>query len=261
MKLSVRIADPAGNITAFVLSRVAPENCAAVASRLLVSGEFHTEQVAFRTEPRMGADGRIQMMGGEFCGNAVRSYGYLLSTVLPGAPNSVRVEISGAARPLNVEVDRKRGSSKTEMPLPTGVLPVGFEGERFDAVCFDGIVHVLVPGAPRGQDFVRGLFGVLRTKIPSSAYGILFLEGDRMTPVVYVCNTDSTVWESSCGSGSTAVAVHRALQKGGEYCGSLHQPGGVIEVEAVEKDGKVVKCSMGGPVRLSKEMTVELPDL
>lgn len=262
MKLSIRVADPAGNITIFVMSETPPSQYAAVASRLLSLPEYGAEQVAFQVSPRMGGDGRIQMMGGEFCGNATRSYGCLLSTLLPGTPDTVLVEISGAESPLSVLVDRQGGQSETEMPLPTEMVTVPFDGETYDAVCFDGIIHTIVPGVPRGQKFCDRLLQALRTALPASAYGILFLEGDRMTPLVYVCETDSMIWERSCGSGSMAVAALRAVRAGdGEHRYALCQPGGVIEATATVENGTVVACRMGGPVTLSEEISLELQEI
>ncbi|WP_283608072.1 hypothetical protein [Faecalispora anaeroviscerum] len=261
MKFSIRVADPAGNITIFVLGDVPPEQYAPIAAKLLSMEEYHAEQVAFQVVPRMGAQGRIQMMGGEFCGNAARSFGYLLSTLLPGHPDTVTVEISGAEQPLTVTIDREGGRCETEMPLPVGMIQVEFGGQKYNAVCFDGIVHTIVPGEARDEGFVRELLAAVQAAAPASAYGILFLNGQNMTPVVYVCDTDSLIWESSCGSGSMAVAVYLAMQKGdGEHRFSLHQPGGVIEATATVENSRVVHCHMGGPVSLSDEIIVDLPE-
>lgn len=262
MELSIRIADPAGNITVFVMSTVSPKQYAAIAAMLLADSRFHAEQVAFHVAPKMGADGRIEMMGGEFCGNATRSYGYLLSTLLPHHPSEVKVEISGADRPLLVKMDRERSRCETQMPLPTGKTTIEFDGEKFDAVCFDGIVHTIVPGTARGQHFVDGLLAAAKSELDSSAYGIMFLEGDKMTPVVYVCETASTVWESSCGSGSMAVAALGAMTQINGVCRrTLQQPGGIIEAVAVAEGGRVIECSMGGPVSLSEEIRWTVPSL
>ncbi|MFV0498103.1 MAG: hypothetical protein ACK5L0_08070 [Candidatus Fimivivens sp.] len=262
MELLLRIADPTGNITIFVMSAVAPRQYASVAAMLLADSRFCAEQVAFHVAPKMGADGRIEMMGGEFCGNATRSYGYLLSALLPNNPSAVQVEISGFNSPLSVKIDREHGRCETQMPLPTGRSTIEFEGEAFDAIHFDGIIHTIVPGTARSQHFVNGLFAAAKGAVNSSAYGIMFLDGDNMTPVVYVGETDSMVWESSCGSGSMAVAALGAMtQFNGICCRTLQQPGGIIETIAHAENGKVVQCSMGGPVTLSEEITWTMPEI
>lgn len=260
MELSIRVANPAGNITIFVMSAVPPQRYAQVAAMLLADSCFHAEQVAFCVPPKMGGDGRIEMMGGEFCGNAARSYGFLLSRLLPGSPESVLVEVSGADRPLTVQINPMLKACETEMPLPTGKILVAYGGEAFDAVCFDGIVHTLVPGAPREQGFVDGLIAAVQNAVDSSAYGALFIEDDRMTPVVYVPKTGSMIWESSCGSGATAVAARDAmrLQNGSGRC-ALRQPGGLVEALAEAKEGRVTRCHMGGPVGLFEGIRWTLP--
>ncbi|MDU7338033.1 MAG: hypothetical protein E7L17_07960 [Clostridium sp.] len=262
MKLSIRVADPAGNITIFVMSKVPSKQYAAIAAKLLSMEKFHAEQVAFQVSPRMGGQGRIQMMGGEFCGNATRSYGYLLSMLLPGNPETVTVEISGAQHPLTVQVDQEESRCETEMPLPVSICSVSYLDQEYPVVCFDGIVHTIVPGEKKEEEFVRGLLKEVRAAADASAYGIMFLNGEKMVPVVYVCETDSLIWESSCGSGSMAVGVFLALQMGeGTRRFTLQQPGGVIEASATVSNGKVTACRMGGPVKFFDECVVELPDL
>ena len=78
MDLRIRTADPTGNITVFVLDKVRREDYAQIAAQLLEKEELHAEQVGFIEEKEDGT-WRMQMMGGEFCGNASRSFGYLKS--------------------------------------------------------------------------------------------------------------------------------------------------------------------------------------
>ena len=90
-------ADPAGNITAMVQSPIAPGDRVRVAKAILALGR--AEQVGFLTEPILGGDCRLEMMGGEFCGNAARSLGYLtaltrqetgpVSYTMPTSPSAV----------------------------------------------------------------------------------------------------------------------------------------------------------------------------
>ena len=77
MRIKVRVADPAGNITVFVTTPVEREKYPAIARQLLAREELKGEQVGFIEKTDQG-DFRMEMMGGEFCGNASRSFGYLL---------------------------------------------------------------------------------------------------------------------------------------------------------------------------------------
>ena len=134
-------------------------------------------------------------------------------------------------------------------------------------VCFDGISHMIVKGPRRSDAFVQEVLKAARACETCDAYGIMFLEpsGDgmekcyRMTPVVYVVETDSLVWESSCGSGSMACAVYLADRKAdGTYVYVLRQPDGQIEATVIRREGKTVQCKMGGKVTISGELEAEI---
>ena len=79
MKLTLCTADPAGNITLLVETPVDPAEYHSVANQLMAIEQFHCEQVGFITEPVMGGGIRLEMMGGEFCGNATMSLGAVLA--------------------------------------------------------------------------------------------------------------------------------------------------------------------------------------
>ena len=85
MKLNVLRADPAGNITLFVLDPVEKSRRAEIAAQLMAVPEYQAEQVGFVCTPQEGGDGRMEMMGGEFCGNATRAFG-LLTAKKTGRP-------------------------------------------------------------------------------------------------------------------------------------------------------------------------------
>ena len=59
---AVAVLDPAGNVTALVLSDVPAAERAQVAARLLRLPELHIEQAAFLTAPRCGGEIRLEMM-------------------------------------------------------------------------------------------------------------------------------------------------------------------------------------------------------
>lgn len=259
MKLSIRVANPAGNITIFVMNEVPKKDYTSIASQLLKLEKYHAEQVAFNVSPIMGGMGRIEMMGGEFCGNATRSYGYLISQMQDTKPENVLVEISGALNPLNVEINHKKGTCKTQMPLLQKVETINYKNNTYSAMVFDGIVHIIVPDSPKNQSFINDILNTAKNKILSDAYGVMFLEDSKLTPVVYVVNTDSIIWESSCGSGSMACAAFLSQNKSdGIYTYSFNQPGGTIEAEIQIKNNQTVSCKMGGKVTLSDEIEIEL---
>ena len=75
MKLNVLRADPAGNITLFVLDPIERERRAALAAELMRRlPDMKIDQVGFACPADADTDGRMEMMGGEFCGNATRAF-------------------------------------------------------------------------------------------------------------------------------------------------------------------------------------------
>ena len=83
MKLNFVKVNPVENMTIFVMDQVDSSHHMAVANRLMDYSNIHGEQVGFIENPRsLKAKSlntlRLQMMGGEFCGNATRSLAALM---------------------------------------------------------------------------------------------------------------------------------------------------------------------------------------
>ncbi|MDR1352987.1 MAG: hypothetical protein LBK05_06870, partial [Treponema sp.] len=228
MKYDLLIADPAKNITAFVLNQTPPGARAALSAALLSDTALGAEQAGFVIPPgrRGNLRWRLEMMGGEFCGNAARSFGLYVAgkTGLRGR-HTVLIESSGAAAPVPVRVDTETGRAEADIPGPRLITALDFEGRALTVCVFEGITHVLAPGLePDRESFfaikaafernaavLPGAFGVLFAGPPLARAGgsASFPDGadDAITPAVYVYGTDSLVFESSCGSGSAALAV------------------------------------------------------
>lgn len=95
MQIRTIKADPSGNITLFLLDPVAPEIRKALNQKLL-SLDPSVEQIGCLSLKE--SQPQVEMMGGEFCGNATRSagaYGLLLSGEKKGLSRS-----PAAAAPL-----------------------------------------------------------------------------------------------------------------------------------------------------------------
>ena len=244
------IADPAGNITAFVFGEIDEK----IAEKLMSDEKISIEQVAFLSPPRQGGHIKCDMAGGEFCGNACRAAGYYYSTKREqGTVSDVLVEMSGTGgRPVKVKIDPGTGTAFAQMPLPLSLRTIDYDGNSLPAVVFDGITHIIAP------DYLKDVLDLSREKLhelcrkqQTSALGVMFLSGDmRLTPLVGVDRVGSLVWESSCGSGSTACGwwLSRELKAGHrEY--RFVQPRGVIEI-IIDKAEDGCDIQMGGSVRL-----------
>ena len=258
MTLNVLRADPAGNITLFVLDPVPVGDRAGVASRLMEGSDV--EQVGFVCPPVMGGAGRMEMAGGEFCGNATRAFGMLMARRLGGV-SQVLVEVSGCHRPVTVDVDLAAGTARAQMPLPRGVGRTEVDGCPATMVDLVGIAHLVVENVPPSLEFFQKAEPLFRDIPDLDAYGVIFLDTERgtMTPLVKVPAADSLVWEGSCGSGSLAAAVAQSQDApDGPFVRSYVQPAGVVEAAVVRRDGEEVAAWIGGPVTLDSPVEVEL---
>ena len=256
MKLSFQLADPAGNLTLLVTTPVPKEERRAVATRLLALKELKAEQVGFLVPPEGEGLVRLEMMGGEFCGNALRSVG-LYFAVDRGLrrEKKIPVEISGCDRPLTVQVNPLTGQVTAEMPLPRDIHPCTLFGEPAQAVVLEGIVHGIYQGtAEPTEEEVRAALISLCEEFQMPAAGVMFWQFRKQTmrPAVYVKETDSLYFESSCASGSTAVAAWSArnANRDGVQQLDIQQPGGVIQTAAYIRVGKLEKITIGGLVTL-----------
>lgn len=257
---TVAVLDPAGNVTAIVCSDVPAAERARVAAQILRLPELGIEQVAFLTAPRSGGEIRLEMMGGEFCGNALRCAGFY-QALRNGAQGKscVFAEISGADGVQPVMADTAEGTASTVMPLPLSVQPAGWADVQAARVTFAGITHFVIDCAQPDETLVQR---AIAAAPEASAVGAIFLDRAHgsIKPVVFVRETASCVAENSCASGSVAAAVVLTADfADGITEIGIGQPGGTLEVGVQRADGAVTGLSIGGAVRLTQTLTVTLP--
>ena len=254
MKLKIVRADPAGNITVFVLNAVPAEQRSEIARAILAKKELAAEQVAFRT-----GENRIDMAGGEFCGNASRAFGMLLAKErgIRGKAELL-IEISGCDGPVKVSVDTESHEAAADMPLPRSVLERAVGDVRGTLVDLGGIAHFVTEEAEPELAFFRRAESLFDGFPGVGAYGVIFLEkgGSRIYPLIRVPAAESLVWEGSCGSGSVACAVRRSLEIEGEYAENYIQPAGNIIASVTRKNGRIVNARIGGRVELEPETEI-----
>ena len=263
MNLDIVRADPAGNITIFVLNLLSGDvERTAAAQALLADPGLQAEQVGFVLPP--GAPGglwALEMAGGEFCGNASRSFGLLVArkTGLKGKA-ALTVKVSGAPRPLEVHIDTDSGNADIEVPGPLSVTSVELHNRIFPVYVFDGISHVIAEDIEPDLNMAHELLNNVKQTVDSvAACGILFWDSKKkfMRPMVWVRKTETFISESSCGSGSAALAVWLARNTGIiDQSADIIQPGGIIETRIVKKDNAVTYLSIGGKVTLSSQSSI-----
>lgn len=259
MKLEYVKLNPSGNTTIIVDNRkklLKREQYAELAAKLMRQESLCAEQVGYMELPAMpGALMRLHMMGGEFCGNATRCLAKLLCDLdVPGinwneehTQSTVPVEISGYPYVLEEKVmDYCEESARVYggMPLPMKVEKGAIKGvkEPLTLVHFDGILHMILENVEFSEKLGRELMhNIIEEKPELGAVGLMFYDSAKsyMWPTVYIRETDTLIFESSCGSGSTAVAA-ALCQRTGEDVEKLaiHQPGGTMEISFGYQDGE-----------------------
>jgi diaminopimelate epimerase len=269
MEYEIISADPAGNITVFVLNPPADaaERAKAVQA-LLADRSLKAEQVGFVIKPRSGGLWRLEMMGGEFCGNAARSFG-LLAARQSGicGRHTLMIETSGMAQPLSVHIDTEAQTAEADIAPPLAETLVEWKGRRFPAYIFEGISHIIAENVQPDEALARSLIGGLdKCRIGGSrqadAAGVMFYDSEKrfMRPVVWVRAAGTFLFESSCGSGSAALAVWAARNVADtETSLAIAQPGGVIETSVTKQAGKITRLSIGGRVTLGEIMRRMIP--
>lgn len=253
----IKYMNPSGNITAIVRSKVEDKDRIPLAKSIIENEK--AEQVGFQTLPKMGGDCRIEMMGGEFCANAVRCMAYLKAMEKASkGRHDIKVEVTGVPAPVVSYVDLDKKQAFVEMPLPLGTEYIEMKNDKRPIIRMPGIDHLILEGVEADGELAEEAVNEVRKKCGSDACGILFLNGDEMTPAVYVRGTESLVFESSCGSGSVAAAWYLAgatgmIQKDGVYMFKFTEPGGIIQAGIMIKNGRLAQCMMGGEIEEGEE--------
>lgn len=257
MRIRYIPADPAGNLTALTLTQVRPEERAVVAAQMMARCPEGFEQVGFIGEDAAKAAlPRLDMMGGEFCGNAARAFACWVDRQRGGGESSLSISISGACQPVAVELDAAYGKAYAQMPIPIGLEKIRVMGRTVPVVHMEGIDHALMTDCAPSQELAQAVWEAMPAQ---DAQGVMFIQNTTMTPLVYVAATGTRVWESSCGSGTVALAWYLARKLAdGEHGFAFDEPGGRLEARVTMRMGRAVRIVMGGSVFLGEEREIEL---
>lgn len=266
MELNILRADPAGNITVFVLDPVEKAQRAAIAEKIMAIPALKAEQVGYACAAEDDVDGHMEMMGGEFCGNAAISAAAIIIGCLEpdgGSARELVLEVSGVPDVVPVQICAESGGycGTVSMPLPESVC--SFDFRLGDDTCtlplvrFPGICHSIVSGGGLSRETAQRCISDWCRQLDAEALGLMFYDESvgSLEPLVYVASTDTAVWESSCASGTAAVAAYLACTRGGDVSISLSEPCGVLSAEAELRGGKVGSLNLTGKaVILGKHM-------
>ncbi|WP_025640629.1 diaminopimelate epimerase [Schnuerera ultunensis] len=271
MKLRFVKVNPVENMTLFVLDPVPREEQMNVANKLMKYSNIHGEQVGFIE--REGSYIRLQMMGGEFCGNASRSLAaWMVYNEYPTVERmdegyKVKLKVSGVEGIIECVVlpTDKRNSfwSTVHMPLPLAVeensIEYGGSLVKTIRVDFPGITHFIVDG--KGIEDKEKFYNKLKWEMDQDeyeAFGIMYYDYEKnfLTPLVYVKATDSLYWERSCASGTSALGAALAFEKNTPLSKNVSQPGRNLEVLVDWTKDSLSNIGLKGLVDIVAEGTV-----
>lgn len=263
MKIEYWKVDPTGNITLIVETPGARESQSRVAAELL-KRDRHAEQVGFLEKPEdPRAQLRLQMMGGEFCGNATIS---TAAIICGGETKKLALEVSGAPGVVAVSIAPSPDGGcvgTVAMPLPDSVCATELccAGSSYfvPIVRFPGICHGIVRGEIPREDALLHISDWC-AQLDTDALGLMFYDeaAGSLKPLVYVASTDTAVWESSCASGTAAVAAYLACTQGRDTAIALLEPCGVLSAEAKFSEGKVNSLTLTGKAHIVGKYVVEI---
>lgn len=276
MKLEFTKVSPSGNMTILIWSDVERAEQAKIAN-ILMDCTYHlgAEQVGYVEESQNPkAIAHLQMMGGEFCGNATRSLAFMLvarkfpNILIENSIARFYLTVSGVEEPLEVEVECDNNnnplSAKVQMPIYNNINSV-CKKENVDLVSLEGISHIIVDNDknPFNKDSYKDDFIEFRDNLNlqnKEAVGVMWktVEEDNtisMEPVVWVKETDSYYYETSCGSGTVALALAIAKESSNIYQQfKIYQPSGKYILAIVERDdNKFLNAYIKGAVDIIAE--------
>jgi len=240
------IVYPSGNTTAVVFDQMLDADREQLNAQVMEAwkrksfGEPEIEQCCFVTIPKdLRTIARVEMFGGEFCGNATRS---VIQLITEGKDYQGLIEVSGVDRPLNFNA--RNGSVAVEMPLPqTGELYTDIEEGTL--VRLDGIVQIVVTKEEQ-QDKItpRKLLTELVSQnkyglAEEPAVGVSFFDAisNKSEFSVWVKEVNTIFDETACGSGTCAIGIVSALQKQQNQRLEIIQPSGEIITTETVLDG------------------------
>ena len=234
------IFDPTGNITALVESPTPVKEQPAAAAAIMAKHP-EVEQVGFVD---FAGEPSLRMAGGEFCGNASMSAAALYLLRVGQRAGELALRVSGADEPVRVRLHAAEGgfSACVRMPRALGVEERCFSFDalsgRLTLVRMQGISHLIVPAASvffsllQNREAAERAIRRFCAELNAEGLGLMFLAGDRLTPLVYVPGSNTVFWENSCASGSAAVGIRMADKTKAPVSLALREPGGILRVES-----------------------------
>ncbi len=218
----------------------------------------NVEQVSFYEFNKKNNIARLELAGGEFCGNATRSLAYLL---LKGKPGKILLQVSGTTNMLSAGVNASN-TAFAQMPIFNNFTCVQQLQKDLFRVDLEGISHLICTKKLEIKknkdlvDYAKKLLEKNNLLFSIAAAGVMFIEINNnkllLKPVVWVKNTQTILYETCCASGTAAVALWYALQNNKSITNlQIKQPSNFYLNATVRKDSsQFIDLFIDGPIEL-----------
>lgn len=256
----VVVSYPGGNATAIVFDDVIGANKKLLNESLVQAWKLQfpnmpeIEQCCYVTRPKnQSAIARVEMFGGEFCGNAARS----VARILAKNDKAGLIEASGARVPLRFV--RKDNEVTLYMPRLKVKNLVMFTPEGA-IVYLEGIVQVVIIDDTDTPD-LRSILGRLlkdgRYNLASEkCVGVSFYnpKTKKADFCIWVREVETIFDETACGSGTCAIGIVRAIITKAPVELLVRQPSGEVITAIVNySDNEIKDVSISGSVKILYE--------
>ena len=283
------ILDPSGNITALVIDKV-PKEAYKKINEAIIQAYPEVEQVGFLNviENDNEKIWKLEMAGGEFCGNASRAFAsYLYSKKLVDKTEFL-IMCSGNDNILKAKIITQKSDngkniyySQIEVPFNKKAISVMstkalskeflkkinynlFEDVNINIISLDGITHCLInkERMPMLDDIKTNKQNAVNIinelKLQNcQAVGIIWYDKnvEKTYPFVWVKNEDKVYYEHSCGSGSIAYGIYRCYTTKQQEIDVIQMSNDIVNVKVdFSKDFTTLyTASLSGFTKIEKE--------
>lgn len=242
--------NPSGNITLlYHQNNIIKDEFKAISKVSMTKNSLDAEQVGFINTTH------LEMMGGEFCGNACRSFGAFLAFNDDSFKDKkiYTITCSGESTPLNLEITgtafKNRYFAKIKMPNYIATETIVLNNYQIYIFYFSGITHFIVE-SKEIDNFLLELIHNYCKNYGILNFGVMFFDSKKlfMIPYVYIEGIGGT-WENSCASGTSALGFYLNTYKNIDSI-KINQPGGFLIV-SIENSNIFID----GPVDIVAEGT------
>ncbi|RAW10418.1 diaminopimelate epimerase [Paenibacillus taichungensis] len=255
--------NPTQNMTVLVKTDHPAETYPHIAAQIMSYDNVYAEQVGFiggSVKPEAAA--RLEMAGGEFCGNACMALAAFIASEnkrVSAEFTEIALEVSGTDQLIRCQVKKQQNEyfCQVTMPLPEQIerRTVKYEGIDMEIVIvrYREFIHIVIeveafdePIRKRAQALARLLGLTLGDKL----IGILLYnsQSEELAPLIFVPQLDSLIWERGCGSGTASVGAYLAWSRQRKIVQHIKQPGGAIKVMAEWNEAEVKQITIEGSV-------------